>query len=86
MGLMPFCLGRVEEVHRAVDIAVVGHGDRLLAERGHAIDELVTSQAPSRREYSVCRWRWVNSDMASSILAACDTRCSARIRADGSKV
>src|SRR5271165_2911405 len=29
---------------------------------------LYTSQAPSSREYSVCRCRWVNSDMASLIL------------------
>ena len=36
-----FGFGRVEKVHRAVDIAVVGHGDGLLAEGGDAIDELV---------------------------------------------
>ena len=34
-------LGRVEEVHRPVDVAVVRHRDRLLAQRGHAINELV---------------------------------------------
>ena len=38
---MPLLFGRVEEVHRTVDIAVVGHGDGLLAERGDAVDELV---------------------------------------------
>ena len=38
---MPFCLGRIEEVHRPVDVAVVGHGDGLLAQRGDAVDELV---------------------------------------------
>src|SRR5579859_1092776 len=30
----------------------------------------LTSQAPSSREYSVCRWRWVNSGIATSILVA----------------
>ena len=39
--LDPLGLRRIEEVHRAVDIAVVGHGDRLLAERGDAVHELV---------------------------------------------
>ncbi len=34
-------LGRIEEVDGAVDVAVVGHGDGLLAESGDAIDELV---------------------------------------------
>ena len=38
---MPFVLRRVEKVHRAVDISVVRHGDRLLPQRRHAIDELV---------------------------------------------
>ncbi len=33
--------GRVEEMDRSVDVAVVGHGDGLLAERGDAIDELL---------------------------------------------
>ena len=34
-------LGRVEEMHRAVDVAVVGHGDGLLAQPRHALTELV---------------------------------------------
>ena len=37
---MPFFLGGIEKMHRAVDVAVVRHGHSLLAERGHAIDEL----------------------------------------------
>ena len=40
-GLDALGFGRVEEVHRAVDVAVVGHGDGFLAERGDAVDELV---------------------------------------------
>ncbi len=34
-------LGRIEKVHRPVDVAVVRHGDGLLAERRDAINELV---------------------------------------------
>ena len=34
-------LGRVEKVHRSIDISVVRHGDGLLPQRRHAIDELV---------------------------------------------
>ena len=37
---MPLCLGGLEKMHRAVDVAVVGHGDGFLAERGDAIDQL----------------------------------------------
>ena len=40
-GLDAFGLGRVEEVHRAVDVAVVGHGDGFLAESGDAVDEFI---------------------------------------------
>src|SRR5579872_1990941 len=29
-----------------------------------------TSQAPSSSEYSVCKWRWVNSGMTASILVS----------------
>ena len=34
-------LGRIEKVHRSVDISVVRHGDGLLPQRRHAVDELV---------------------------------------------
>jgi hypothetical protein len=40
-GLDALLLGRVEEVDRAVDVAVVGHGDGLLADGGDALDQLV---------------------------------------------
>ena len=39
-GFDAFLFGDIEEVHRAVDVAVVGHGDGALAERGHAVHEL----------------------------------------------
>ena len=39
-------LGRIEEVHRPIDISVVRHGDGLLAQRRHAIDELVDVAGP----------------------------------------
>jgi hypothetical protein len=34
-------LGRIEEMDRSVDVAVVRHGHGLLAEGGDAIDELL---------------------------------------------
>ena len=40
-GLDAFFFGGVEEVDGAVDVAVVGHGDGLLAEGGDAVDEFV---------------------------------------------
>jgi hypothetical protein len=38
---MPLAFGRVEEVHGAVDVAMVGHGDGLLAQRGDAVNEFL---------------------------------------------
>jgi hypothetical protein len=35
------CLGGIEEMYGAVDVAMIGHGDGPLAKRSHAIDELV---------------------------------------------
>ena len=36
-----FFLRGLEEVHGAVDVAVVGHGDGLLAQRGNAVNEFL---------------------------------------------
>ena len=41
-----FRLRRIEKVHRAVDIAVVRHGDRLLPQRRHAVHKLVDVASP----------------------------------------
>ena len=39
-GLDAVLLGRVEEMDRAVDVAVIRHGDGLLAQPRHALTEL----------------------------------------------
>jgi len=40
-GVGSFGLGRFKEMHRAVDVPVVGHGHGFLAQRRHAIHEFV---------------------------------------------
>ena len=53
-GLDAFLLGSVEEMDRAVDVAMVGHRHGLLAEFRHAIDELVdVAGAVEERVFSV---------------------------------
>ena len=39
-------LGRVKEVHRAVDVPVVGHGDRGLPQLRDAVNELLDVASP----------------------------------------
>ena len=41
-----FCLGRVEEVDRAIDIPVVRHRDRLLPQRRYPVHEFVDVASP----------------------------------------
>ena len=43
---MPFVLGRIEKVHRPVDVPVVRHRDRLLPQRRHPVNELVHIASP----------------------------------------
>ena len=40
-GLDALCLGSVKEMHRTIDVAVIGHGDGLLADRRHAVNEFL---------------------------------------------
>jgi len=44
-------LRRVVELHRAEEVAVIGHGDRGHLLLDHQIHQLEISQAPSSREY-----------------------------------
>ena len=47
-------LGRIEKMHRSIDVSVVRHGDGLLAERGDAVNELVdVAGAVEKRVFGV---------------------------------
>ncbi len=44
--LDPLRLGRIEKMHRPVDVPVVRHRDRLLPQRRHPVNQLVNVTSP----------------------------------------
>ena len=55
IGLMPRARRLLVELDGAVEGAVVGHGDRFLAQLLRPVHQLRDAESPSRRENSV--WR-----------------------------